>query len=373
MSTDLAPHGDVLEGELVEDQAPGAGTELAAHDPAVAVLAALEQGAEEHIAAARPRKTKVSYANDWNLWIEFHGWLAERTGHELPLTAVTKGTMVSFTVWLDEVKEAAPNSIDRRITGVTVTARSQGAEVPKEATLAARQLVRQYRNDPKRMARGRGRAVAMTPAHLKAMNTADRTVPRKAGSRRRRQEYAVPDLARLRDRSAATMRFGIAGRNAEVSALDDTGIQLISEGLDVHVPSVKGRPARDVVVFYGDHPETCPVRCWIAWQQAKLAASAAPGGPAYLPVDQWGNLGTKRLSPDGCGRAITRAAQQAEIDAHLTGHSGRRGLVTTGRKKGKRVEKLRAQGGWSTKSAVFWGYVDDADRTEDAATEGIGL
>ncbi|MFI1184567.1 hypothetical protein ACH4UT_34280 [Streptomyces sp. NPDC020799] len=109
---------------------------------------ALDQGADKHIAAVRPRKTKVSYARDWTLWAKFHTWLAGRTGTELPMTAVTKGTMVGFTVWLDEVREEAPNSIDRRITGVTVTARSKGATVPKEATLAARQLVKKFPQRP---------------------------------------------------------------------------------------------------------------------------------------------------------------------------------------------------------------------------------
>ncbi|MET7534762.1 hypothetical protein [Streptomyces goshikiensis] len=368
----LAAQDDVVDAELVEDHEQAAGTGLVAHDAAAAVLAALEQGAEEHIAAARPKKTTASYAGDWKLWTEFHGWLAERTGTLLPLTAVTKGTMVSFTVWLDEVKEAAPNSIDRRITGVTVTARRLGTTVPKEATLAARQLVKKFRNDPKRMARGRGKAVPITPGDLRKMNTADRTRAPKPESRRQRTR-TVPELARLRDRSINTLRFAVAGRNEEMSALDDPYIKLVSEGLEVHVPSVKGRPPRDVAVAYGEHPDTCPVRCWLAWQQAKLAAGAAPGGPAFLPVDQWGHLGTARLAPDSCGRAMTRAAEQAGLEARITGHSGRRGVVTTGRKKGKRAEKLRAQGGWSAKSAVFWGYVDDGEKWEDAATEGIGL
>jgi hypothetical protein len=183
----------------------------------------------------------------------------------------------------------------------------------------------------------------------------------------------VPELARLRDRSLNTLRFAIAGRNEEVSALDDTGIRLVAEGLEVHVPSVKGRPPRDVVVAYGQDADTCPVRCWLAWQEAKLAAGAAPSGPAYLPVDQHGHLGARRLSPDGCGKVTTRAAEQAGIEGRRTGHSGRRGLVTTGRKKGKRAEKLRTQGGWSAKSAVFWEYVDEGERWEDAGTDGIGL
>ncbi|MEU9147994.1 hypothetical protein [Streptomyces sp. NPDC048349] len=57
------------------------------------MLDELGRGAEEHIAAARPKKTTASYAGDWKLWPEFRGWLAERTGTPLALTAVTKGTM----------------------------------------------------------------------------------------------------------------------------------------------------------------------------------------------------------------------------------------------------------------------------------------
>jgi hypothetical protein len=106
---------------------------------------------------------------------------------------------------------------------------------------------------------------------------------------------------------------------------------------------------------------------------APADAQPTERGPAFRPVDQYGRLGTARLSPDGCRIAITRAAERAGIDVKLTGHSARRGLVTTGRKKGKRPEKLRTQGGWAPNSPVFWEYIDDGERWEDAATDGIGL
>ncbi|WP_405593910.1 hypothetical protein OG741_37475 [Streptomyces sp. NBC_01410] len=128
MTTELK-HVEVVDAELVDD-APAAGA-VAPHDPATAaVLTALDHGAEQHLKDIRLKKTRGGYARDWALWAEFHGWLAERTNDPLPLTAVTTGTLVGFVVWLDEVKKAAPNSIDRRLTGVTVTARSMGAEVP---------------------------------------------------------------------------------------------------------------------------------------------------------------------------------------------------------------------------------------------------
>lgn len=71
---------------------------------------------------------------------------------------------------------------------------------------------------------------------------------------------------------------------------------------------------------------------------------------------------------------MARAAKYAGLTGRrITGHSGRRGLVTTGRKRGRRVEKLRKQDGWSANSPVFWEYVDAGEMFEDAATEGIGL
>jgi hypothetical protein len=72
---------------------------------------------------------------------------------------------------------------------------------------------------------------------------------------------------------------------------------------------------------------TTPARCWRAWRTAKLAAGAIPEGPAFLSVDQWGYLGSTRMSPDGCERAMTRAARYAGLTGRrITGHSGRRGL-----------------------------------------------
>ncbi|MFD7554099.1 hypothetical protein ACFV9E_06115 [Streptomyces sp. NPDC059835] len=328
-------------------------TAPAAYDPAtLAVLAAMEQAAEEHLDAIRPHNTRRGYANDWALWGEFHDWLAERTGHRLPLTAVTKGTLVGFVVWLDTVKLAAPNSIDRRITGVTVTARAQGAEVPKEATVAARQALKPLKADPDRVARGRGKAPAATPTQLQQMADA-----------------APVSLTGIRDRALWLMAFGMAGRSAEVGALRADGITLVSEGLDVQVPSVKARPARKVRVAYGANPDTCPVRAWLTWR----AAAGIISGPAFLPIDVRGRIGSAALSAAACREIIARSAERAGIAVRLTGHSMRSGFITTARKAGKREEKIRAQSGHAANSPVFWGYIQEADAWTDAASEGIGL
>lgn len=361
---------DAIDAELVDSAAPADQAAVEVHDPAVAaVLAALEQGAEDELNKVRPKKTRTGYARDWRLWEEFHAWLAERTGTRLPLGVITKGTLVAFTTWLDEVVGAAPNTIERRITGVTAEARSRHYDVPKEATEAARRLVRLYRNDEDRMARGRGQADPATPEHLRRMHRADPVVPRRQGSRRRRREYVLPDLAVYRNRALTKVAWAIAGRAAEVSALDVSHIKLTPGGLEVHVPSVKGRPPRDDDVAYGEHPDSCPVLAWLAWQ----GAAELTAGPAFRAVDQWGHLGSGRLSPDACRLVITRAGEQAGIDVKLTGHSARAGFITTAIEQGKRPDEVRRQSGHTAQSAVFWEYVRKAQRWHDPVSRGIGL
>jgi integrase len=316
----------------------------------LAVLAAMEKAAEKHLDAIRPHNTKRGYANDWKLWEEFHGWLAEHSGHRLALTDVTLGTMVGFVVWLDTIKLAAPNSIDRRITGVTVTARSLGVEVPKQVTVAARQALKPLKADEDRIARGRGAAKAATPEQLRQMAAA---VP--AG------------LTGLRDRALWLMAFFIAGRSAEVAAIRVEGITLHGEGLKVRVPGVKGRPAREVVVMYGKNPDTCPVRAWSTWK----AASGITTGAAFRAIDRWGHIADRHLTAEAVREIIARNAERAGVAVRLTGHSMRAGFITTSRRAGKREEKIREQSGHAENSPAFWGYIREADKWTDAAGEDI--
>jgi integrase len=317
----------------------------------LAVLAAMEQAADEHLDNLIPKNTKRGYENDWDLWEEFHDWLADRTGHRMPSTAVTKGTLVGFVVWLDTIKLAAPNSIDRRITGVTVTARREhGIEVPKEATVAARKALKPLKVDEDRIARGRGQARAATPEQLKQMAA------------------AVPEgLTGIRDRALWLMAFFIAGRSAEVAALRADGITLHSKGLNVRVPGVKGKEAREVVVTYSENPDLCPVRAWLTW---KTAAGISTGA-AFRPIDRWGHMPDRHLTAETVREIIAANAERAGVAVRLTGHSMRAGFITASRAAGKREEKIREQSGHAPNSPVFWRYIREADKWVDAASEGI--
>ncbi|MFF0451648.1 hypothetical protein ACFYT4_35755 [Streptomyces sp. NPDC004609] len=74
--------------------------------------------------------------------------------------------------YLDQVVLAPPNSIERRITGVTSEARRRGFTVPKEANEAAWRALKPLRLDKGRQQRGRGKAAAITPNDLRKMANA---------------------------------------------------------------------------------------------------------------------------------------------------------------------------------------------------------
>ncbi|RZU36691.1 hypothetical protein EV284_4191 [Streptomyces sp. BK022] len=137
---------EVVDAELVDDDVPGAG-EVAMPDPVAAVLAALDADAKDYLNRIRPKKTRDGYARDSEIWREFHTWLAATTGTPLPLSSITVGTFVSFMTYLDQVVKAPPNTIERRITGVTSEARKRGYTVPKEATEAARRALKPLKLD----------------------------------------------------------------------------------------------------------------------------------------------------------------------------------------------------------------------------------
>lgn len=331
------------------------GAAVAAYDPAAAVvLGLMERAAKEDEEDKKPPNTKRAYENDWALWKEFHAYLTAHNGVELPLSAVTRGTLVGFVNWLDMVKGASPNSIDRRITGVIVTARAEpyNAVISKEVTKAARRALKPFKADKERLRRGRGKAPAATPAHLALLN----------------QASASSDLGALRDRAARLMQFGIAGRSAEVSALDAGMVKLEDKGLRVHVPGVKGKEARDVVVSYSRNPQVCPVRTWLAWREA---AELTDDDPAFMPVTQHGTVIRKRLQPGGVQAAITRARDSAGVGVHLTSHSMRAGFITTAIAAGRRPDRVRDQSGHSPNSEAFLGYIREGDAWNDAASEGL--
>lgn len=324
--------------------------EIVTTDDTAAKIAALDAASDEHAAALRPENTTRGYAGDWKVWETF------TAAAEIPSTTATRGTLRAFVAWLWEAG-AAPSTIDRRLTGVTVTLRGEHrVDVDREDVKAARQMLKDYVRGAaaaKQTPRGRGQATAMTLADLRSMSA------------------ACPEgLAGLRDRALILLSFAVAGRRSELAGLLAVDVAEDENGLLVNLRVSKTKP-RTVAVPYGSNPATCPVRAWLAWRDA---AQLVDDGPAFRRIDRHGRL-LGAMSGQAVGDVITRAAERAGVTAHLTGHSARAGLATEARRAGADRTAIASVTGHAPGSPVLDRYIRAVDRWDpkDNPLIGIGL
>ncbi|MFC9296938.1 integrase [Streptomyces sp. NPDC057011] len=317
--------------------------------------------AAEKVAAGRPDNTVTAYAQDWKAWEKF---CAEK---QLPLLAIRSGTLVWFVEWLWEQpgrkagSRTAPSTIDRRITGIVVSARVDHKltlehGVAKQARARLTQLKDELAKSPE--TRGRGKAPALKIPHLQLISA------------------ALPDNLRgLRDRALVLVHFALAGREHEIAWLRNRHITLTDEGLVVDVAVSKVKP-RTVGIPYGTRLATCPVRNWVKYKEAVEELTGEPLNPdefAFRRIHAKGkSLMAGGITPEAVGDVVTSAGEIAGIEIRFTGHSPRRGFATESVKKGKEREAKR-QGGWAKASRAFEEYVEEGGLFEDNALHGIGL
>lgn len=316
-------------------------------------LAALDQASDTHAQEQRPSNTTLAYKADWKTWTVFCDQL------QIPTTAATRGTLRAFVDYLWNREKRAYSTIDRKLAGVTVTLRQQySVVIDPEATKAARELLKDYRKKSEAAeepARGRGKAPAMRVDDL-----------------RRIASLCDADVFGLRDRAMLLLGFAIAARRAELAGLRLRNIRDDDNGLLVDVRVSKTEP-RTVPVPYGEHPDTCPVRAWKAWQSA--ARIADPDRHAFRRIHHTGAVQPQGLTPQRAGDIITAAGLRAGFEDLFTGHSVRSGMATEARRKGKDRKAIAAITGHKDGSRVLDGYmqiVDQWDETDNALI-GIGL
>lgn len=316
-------------------------------------LAALDQASDSHAQEQRPSNTTMAYKADWKTWTVFCDQL------QIPTTAATRGTLRAFVDYLWNREKRAYSTIDRKLAGVTVTLRQQySVVIDPEATKAARELLKDYRKKSEAAeepARGRGKAPAMRVDDL-----------------RRIASLCDADVFGLRDRAMLLLGFAIAARRAELAGLRLRNIRDDDNGLLVDVRVSKTEP-RTVPVPYGEHPDTCPVRAWKAWQAA--AGLADPDRHAFRRIHHTGAVQPQGLTPQRAGDIITGAGLRAGFEDLFTGHSVRSGMATEARRKGKDRKAIAAITGHKDGSRVLDGYmqiVDQWDETDNALI-GIGL
>lgn len=309
-----------------------------------------DEVAEQDSRKARPDNTRRAYAESWTKWETF----CAGVGVE-PLTP-REGLFYWFVKWLERAEpgraELAPATVGRHLAGVITTMRDRGVVLPDKggpahkAWLEIKAYERRLRKD--NIKRGRGKAPALTPAHVRRICAA-----------------APTGLYGLRGKAILLLGLRFASRRSEVAALDATDIVVDAEGrgLDLTVRDSKTGEGRTVAIAYGADPATCPVRAWFAWR----TAAGIIDGPAFCQIRERGckpptAVTAKRLTGETIGDIITSLAQRAEIEVHVTGHSVRAGFVTVAHAQGVDVAEICAVTGHSPKSGTVYDYKRDVER-----------
>lgn len=328
-----------IELSTVDWKPPSAATE---HER----LAQLDALAEYYVGTQRPANTLRSYADDWKVWEDY------TAAARIPLLSGTTGALVGFVWWLETIKQAAPATIDRRVTGVVVGLRRYRVPLDPNASKAARHALNGYR---RRLAeagvvRGRGKARPITVQEL------------------RKVSLACPGtVAGLRDRALVLVGFGIAARCSDLAHLLATDLKPDPQGLVVTVRF--GKSIGESPIGYGQQAETCAVRAWHAWS----AAAGLSSGPAFRRIDRHDNLYEVGLSPQAVDQALIRAGRRAGLPYALTGHSLRSGLATEARRHGASDDVIADQGRWQRGSRALQQYFRQVDRWTNNALHDLGL
>jgi integrase len=146
-----------------------------------------------------------------------------------------------------------------------------------------------------------------------------------------------------RDRALLLTGFAGALRRSELVALDVERLTWSNDGVKLLLEKSKtdkeGEGA-EVMIVFGRHEATCPVRALRRW----LDAAAIRSGPVFRKVNKAGRVEARRLSEDAVRQILLRRAAQAGIQGSLaepvSPHGLRAGFVTTAYRRGVSDEEI---------------------------------
>jgi integrase len=336
----------------------------ASSDAQIARDLSLSPAARSAVAAGRAASTNAAYDEDWQAYTH---WCNSVGRTAIPATGETLAEYATHLAYRS-VSPLSPASIERARSAIRNAHRTAGFDAPDSGGLA--NVVKGYRDvltrakDPRAKAR---KATAATKKSLLAMTgKIDRTTTK--GKR---------DIALI------LTGFAVAGRRSELAAMDIEDLQLVDEGVDVELYRRKIRKSQTVAVPYAAEMELCPVLALREWMEL-LARYGRTRGALWLRVNQHGHLAppltrhgrpigdpTGRITDEAVSDIIEQRALAAGLGGRWRGHSVRRGFATEAHRAGVKKIRIARHGGWDDDSAVLDGYIEDADRWEDNALNGV--
>lgn len=164
----------------------------------------------------------------------------------------------------------------------------------------------------------------------------------------------------VRDRALLMCGFAGAFRRSELVSLDVEDLQFVTQGVLVtirHSKTDQEGKGRKVGIPNGRHKGLCPVQALAHW----LEASGITTGPVFRPVTRSSAIACTRLTDRSVANIIKSRASAAGMEAKdLSGHSLRRGCLSSAAMAGIPNHKLKAQSGHKS-DAMLARYISDAD------------
>jgi integrase len=149
----------------------------------------------------------------------------------------------------------------------------------------------------------------------------------------------------LRNRALLLLGFAIGFGRSDLVALDIEDLEFTERGLEVHFTRSRADQEpqlREIWIPHVPGSTNCPVRALRDW----LTAVGNKNGPVFRRMHTNDKVGATRLSAHSVALIVKEHAGRAGLDPDLfSGHSLRRGFLTSAAKKGTSLQKLAQQSG----------------------------
>jgi integrase len=305
-------------------------------------LAATAAQASRYASASKAASTRRAYELDWR---EFTSWCAVRGLQAMPAQASTVALYLA-----DGAGRLAVATLARRLVSIGAAHKAAGVDNP--TTAPGVRVVWAGIQRTHGVAQRR-----KTPLVLAAL----------------RQALAELPLTLRGTRDQALLLVGFAGalRRSELVALDVDDLELVDEGVILHVRRGKTDQTgagRLVGIPTGASVATSPTGALATW----LAAAGIQSGPVFRGVSSTGKPLPGRLTDRQVARVVKRACELAGLHGDYSGHSLRAGLATSAAAAGASERAIMAQTGHKS-IAIARTYIRPASLFEANAAALAGL
>jgi len=183
-------------------------------------------------------------------------------------------------------------------------------------------------------------------------------------------------LRGIRDRALILVGFAGALRRSELAGMEVSWLSFNPKGFEIEIPRSKGDQEGEgdtVPVNRGESVDLCPVRALRRWTEA----AGIGAGPIFRSVPNHGLVAPDEraevISGQAVADAVKRAAENVGLDTEkISGHSLRRGHLTTAARNGAELVDLQKQARHADPRTTAE-YVEDANRMETSTSQHLGL